>query len=203
MIDDLKADTNAIAALNIQRIDRLQMYDSLSKAILKKTYSEKGADFYYWGRNISRRVLFFSADGTMQQLKNSGGLRLISDRYIADKIITYDVLYRSISFQQQLEEVHLNEYRTLAGRIFDAAIFNEMTRSSTSMIGNNPNLSSFFEKPPGNPQLKDSSPASLNELANILNYWAAASLRLFDLLEHIKKRAVELIDLIRNEYHLK
>jgi len=155
------------------------------------------------GRNISRRVFFFSADGTMQQLKNSGGLRLINNRNIAYKIISYDVLYRSISLQQQLEEVNLNEYKALAGSIFDAAIFNEMTRSSTSGAGNNPNLNSFFEKPTGNPQLKDSSPAPLNELYNKLNYWAAGSFRLFDLLEILKKRAVELIDLIRNEYHLK
>ncbi|HEU5168271.1 MAG TPA: hypothetical protein VFU29_22150 [Chitinophagaceae bacterium] len=203
MIDDLKADTNAIAALNRQRIVRLQMYDSLSKAIKEKTFSEKGADFYYWGRNISRRVFFFSADGTMQQLKNSGGLRLISDRNIADKIIAYDVLYRSIGIQQQLEDVELNEYRIIARKIFDAAIFYEMKRSSTRMVGNNPNLNSILEKPPGNPQLKDSSPASLNELGNTLNYWAVGSLRHFDLLEVLKKRAVELIDLIRNEYHLK
>jgi hypothetical protein len=212
MIEDLKADTSAISILNEQRSGRLGMYDSLSSAIIEKKYSEKGASFYYWGRNISRRAFFFSADGTMQQLKNSGGLRLISNQFISDKIIAYDVLYRNIMLQQELEEVHLNEYRGLAARIFDAAVFNRMTKGLvTGKTGGDPQLkdsaitllSMFFERPGDNPQLKDSSPIALNELANKLNYWAAGSLRLLQLLEQLKKMAVELIDLIKKECHLK
>jgi len=61
----------------------------------------------------------------------------------------------------------------------------------------------FFERPTDNPQLKDNSPIALNELANKLNYWAAGSLRLLQLLEQLKKMAFELIDLIKKEYHLK
>ena len=204
MIEDLKADTSAISILNEQRSGRLGMYDSLSNAIIEKKYSENGNDFYYWGRNISRRAFFFSSDGTMQQLKNSGGLRLISDQLISDKIIAYDVLYRNIMLQQNLEEVHLNEYRGLAAKIFDAAVFNKMTKELTTKSSrDNPLLSMFFERPTDNPQLKDNSPIALNELANKLNYWAAGSLRLLQLLEQLKKMAFELIDLIKKEYHLK
>jgi hypothetical protein len=211
MIEDLKADTSAISILNKQRYGRLKMYDSLSNFIIEKKYSENGGAFYYWGRNISRRAFFFSADGTMQQLKNSGGLRLISDQTISDKIIAYDVLYRNIMLQQDLEEVQLNEYRGLAARIFDAAVFSKMTRGLTNeRPGENRQLkdstillSGFFERPTDNPQLKDSSPIALNELANRLNYWAAGSQRLLQLLEQLKKMAFELIDLIKKEYHLK
>jgi len=204
MIEDLKADTSAISILNEQRSGRLGMYDSLSSAIIEKTYSGNGAVFYYWGRNISRRAFFFSADGTMQQLKNSGGLRLISNHTISDKIIAYDVLYRNVMLQQELEEVQLSEYRGLAARVFDAAIFNKMTIELVNgKTGSNPLLSMFFERPAGNPQPKDSSPILLNELANRLNYWAAGSMRLLQLLEQLKKMAFELIDLIKKEYRLK
>ena len=211
MIEDLKADTSAISILNKQRYGRIQMYDSLSSFIIEKKYLQNGGDFYYWGRNISRRAFFFSADGTMQQLKNSGGLRLISHQTIADKIIGYDVLYRNIMLQQDLEEVQLNEYRGIAARIFDAAVFSKMTRGLTNeRPGENLQLkdstillSGFFERPTDNPQPKDSSPIALNELANRLNYWAAGSQRLLQLLEQLKKMAFELIDLIKNEYDLK
>jgi hypothetical protein len=182
----------------------------LASFIIEKKYLDNGADFYYWGRNISRRAFFFSADGTMQQLKNSGGLRLISDQTISDKIIAYDVLYRNIMLQQNLEEVQLNEYRGIAAKIFDAAVFSKMTRGLTNeRPGTNRQLkdstillSMFFERPANNPQLKDSSPIALNELANSLNYWAAGSQRLLQLLEQLKKMAFELIDLIKNEYHI-
>lgn len=204
MIEDLKADTSAISILNEQRSDRLGMYDSLSNAIINGKYSANGADFYYWGRNISRRAFFFSADGTMQELKNSGGLRLISNQFISDKIIGYDVLYRNIMLQQELEEVQLNEYCGLAARIFDAAIFNKMTLELVDeKTRGNPLLSMFFERPTDNPQLKDSSPIALNELANKLNYWAAGSMRLLQLLEQLKKMTFELIDSINKAYNLK
>ena len=210
MIEDLKADTSAISILNKQRYGRIQMYDSLSSFINEKKYSENGGAFYYWGRNISRRAFFFSADGTMQQLKNSGGLRLISDQTFSDKIIGYDVLYRNIMLQQDLEEVQLNEYRGIAARIFDAAVFSKMTKGLTNerpganyqLKDSTILLSGFFEKPTNNPQLKDSSPIALNELANTLNYWAAGSQRLLQLLEQLKKMAFELIDLIKKEYHI-
>ena len=210
MIEDLKADTSAISILNTQRYGRIRMYDSLASFIIEKKYLDNGGDFYYWGRNISRRAFFFSADGTMQQLKNSGGLRLISDQTISDKIIAYDVLYRNIMLQQNLEEVQLNEYRGIAAKIFDAAVFSKMTRGLTNerpgtdrqLKDSTILLSMFFERPADNPQLKDSSPIALNELANRLNYWAAGSQRLLQLLEQLKKMAFELIELIKKEYHL-
>ena len=194
MIEDLKVDTVSILELIQHRTARLQMSDSLRRTIIENKYSKNGAAFYYWGRNISRRGFFFSADGTIQQLKNSGGLRLISNASIADKIIAYDVLYRDIQRQQDLEEVQLNEYRIKAGRIFDAAVFSKMTNLDDTIL---------IEKPEGNPQLKDGSPVLLNELANSLNYWSVGSARLMHLWQQLNAKATELITLIKKEYHLK
>ena len=194
MIEDLKADIANISNLKHQRDARMQMGDSIFSAILEKNYVENGAAFYYYGRNISRRAFFFSADGTMQQLKNSGGLRLISKTSISDKIIAYDVLYREILIQQQLEEVHVNEYREIAGKVFDAAVIRNMTTLKDTIL---------IKKPQGNPQLADRSPALLNEMANKLNYWSVGSSRLLMLLEQLRKMAADLVDLIKKEYHLK
>ena len=206
LVEELKADTTAIATLNQHRNDRLLMYDSLIKALIERKYSGNEASFYYWGRNISRRVFFFSADGTMQQLKNSGGLRLINSPNISDKIIAYDVLYRNIIFQQELEEVHLNEYRALASRIFDAGVFNKMMKGIRIVRPKgNPGNSLFlsFEKPEVNSPLIDNSPYLLNELANKLNYYAAGSLRLLQLLEQLEEMAASMIESIKKEYRLK
>ena len=193
LIEDLKADTTSIVNLTKFRNARYKIYDSLTGAIIEKKYAMNGAAFYYWGRYISRRAFFFSADGTMQQLKNSGGLRLISNKTITDKIIAYDVLYRNIIRQQELEELQMNEYRGLAARVFDAAVFRKMTTLNDTIL---------IERPGGNPQLKDGSPALLNELANQLNYWVVGSTVLRQYLEQIKGKASILIELIQKEYHL-
>ena len=212
MIEDLKADTSAIITINQRRRERLLMYDSLTIAIIEKKYSEIGAAVYYWSRNISRRVFFFSTDGTMQQLKNSGGLRLISDESISKKIIAYDVLYRRTVIQQELEELLLNEYRQLAGKVFDASVFKQMTieriireSSSSHLLQDSAFalLSPLAEKPFGNPRLKDDSEILLNELVNQLNYWAAASIRLLEHMEQMKQMAADLIAMIKEQYKLK
>ncbi|HYV55860.1 MAG TPA: hypothetical protein VE933_14830 [Chitinophagaceae bacterium] len=194
LIEDLKADTASIANLNKLRNARHKMYDSLSSVIIEKKYAVNGAAVYYWGRSISRRSFFFSADGTLQQLKNSGGLRLISNKIITDKIIAYDVLYRSILRQQELEETQMNDYRALAAKIFDAAVFKKITNLQDTIV---------IEIPDGNPQLKDDSPALLNELTNQLIYWATGSTLLRQMLEQLEKKAAVLIELIQKEYNLK
>ena len=193
MIEDLEEDTVSVITLNHLRKSRIQIADSLLSAIIKKEYQENGAAFYYWGRFISRRAFFFSADGTMQQLKNSGGLRLISNSAIADKIIAYDVLYRDILRQQDLEEIQLNEYRIIAGRIFNVAVFREMVNLNDTII---------IERPAGNPLLKNSSPEALNELGNNIHYWSVGSTRLLQLLNQLKEKAVALIEAIKKEYHI-
>ena len=66
MIEDLKADTANIALVSRQISMRLKMSDSVCTAIFKKTYEENGRNFYYYARNVSRRSLFYSSDGTMQ-----------------------------------------------------------------------------------------------------------------------------------------
>jgi len=43
---------------------------------------------------------FYYIDRTMQQLKNAGGLRLISNPAVSDSIVNYDVLIRDFLFEQ-------------------------------------------------------------------------------------------------------
>jgi hypothetical protein len=194
MVEDLKADVASIDSVNRLRDARYKMYDSLSKAILENTYAGNGASVYFWGRSISRRTFFYSADGTMQQLKNSGGLRLINNKSIADKIIAYDVLYRSILRQQELVQLQISDYQASADNVFDAAVFKKMTILENVIT---------IERPEGNPQLKDNSPIQLNEIANKLNYWATGSAFLRQLLEELREKAEHLIESIQKTYHLK
>ncbi|MCY7408660.1 MAG: hypothetical protein LH473_00160, partial [Chitinophagales bacterium] len=93
LVEDLKSDIVSITSLNQWRDTRLEMSDSLTNALIENNQLQNGSAVYYWGRSISRRGVFFSAEGTIQQLKNSGGLRLIRKQSIADIIIAYDVLY--------------------------------------------------------------------------------------------------------------
>jgi hypothetical protein len=75
-------------------------------------------------------IRFIPNDGTMQQLKNSGGLRLIRKHNVADSIAKYDVTIRFLSRQGELEETLINDYRETAPNFFDARLFDQMLDSN-------------------------------------------------------------------------
>ena len=198
LVKDLKADTATLTGLIQLREDRHTMYDSLTNALIENSFTTNGSSVYYWGRSITRREYFFSSDGTMQQLKNSGGLRLVSSKSITDQIMAYDVLYRTIQNQQQLEETQLEDYRNLASKVFDGSAFKKL-----AVFKKAKDAKGIFitERLPGNPQLKDSSPALLNDVVNKLNYWRAGSNYISHLLNQLKEKASIMIASIEDEYH--
>ncbi|HEY5967293.1 MAG TPA: hypothetical protein VIU35_04905 [Chitinophagaceae bacterium] len=191
LVQDIQSDIDSIAKIKIHRAERYLQAMSLHTSLINGEYKSNGADVYYWGRNVSRRQFFLSADGTMQQLKSSGNLRLVRSSQIIQKIIAYDVAYRNYLQQLDIESELVSDYRMSAVRIFDAGKF------KTVIGGKN------TTRPDGNPQLIDTSLTAINELSNKLNYMMAAQFRLNNLLDGLSKKAVELSGLIKKEYRLK
>lgn len=190
LAQDLESDIDSIAKIKIHRLERYNQADSLRTSLLTGDYKTNGANVYYWGRNVSRRRFFYSADGTLQQLKNSGSLRLIRNKEIVQKIINYDVNYRSYLRQLEIEMTQVEEYRGIAAKLFDAAVFQSISVETIRL------------RPEGNPQLFDNSPASINEVANKLNYIMGGQYRLGQLIDGLNEKATALLALIKKEYKI-
>jgi hypothetical protein len=194
LMNDLKADIKNITALNAFRLNILNRADSLFDILTSGSYADKGFEIYYHASSLSSRAFFYSTDGTLQQLKNSGGLRLISNKQIVDSIQNYDVLYRSILQIQALEEDQVIKYRELAARIFEAGTLRKFFRG---------NLHKFKDSlMQANLKLKQNNPELINELSNSLSYRTGNSFRIHLDLETLKAKAARLIELIKKEYHL-
>ena len=146
---------------------------------------------YFWGSNISRRSFFLSADGTLQQMKNSGSIRLVHNQVIVQKIIAYDVTYHAYLRQLEVETELVTYYRSLAAKVFDAKTFQTVSSNNLSY------------RPSGSPALFDDSPATINEFANRLNYLMGSQFRLNQLLDELNEKATALVTLIKKEYKLK
>jgi hypothetical protein len=194
LLDDLKADITNITELNAHRLNILNRADSLFDILTSGSYADKGFEIYYHASALSSRAFFYSTDGTLQQLKNSGGLRLISNKQIVDSIQNYDVLYRSILQIQVLEEDQVIKYRELASRIFEAGTLRKFFR------GNLPKFKDSLMR--ANLKLKQNKPELINELSNSLSYRTGNSFRIYLDLERLKGKAARLIELIKKEYHL-
>ena len=132
LLVDVKLDTANLNRIISARDLREKMFDSLTIFINSPDRDKYTRDIYFFGRHITRlsRIVFIYNDRTMQQLKNSGGLRLIRKRNATDSIIIYDA---KVGALEKLEQRELNyvdyclssTYKILDGLIYDHMIYDE------------------------------------------------------------------------------
>ena len=119
LVKDLKTDVvNLDSAITRNLINKTN-YDSLFYLLTLPDYSNKTGSIYYIGRKASLRDFFYITDGTLKQLNNSGGLRLIHYPEIVDSINSYQNVYEDLEKAQQLKEVQLSDYRSTCCKVFD------------------------------------------------------------------------------------
>jgi hypothetical protein len=130
MISDMKMDTaqiNAIVKANnklLKGIDSLLVFTSgkVDTVVIKKIYK------YY--PYVSGSILFESTEGTLTQLKNAGGFRLIKDTASVHRIMEYDYLNQIIKkqgdayYSQNIELIHLME------EMIDLSVINNPSKTN-------------------------------------------------------------------------
>ena len=194
LYNDIKSDTSNIAKIIHARTVKEEMLDS----ILHMMNSPRPADFIIQiypyavllGRTLPYR--FVPNDGTMQQLKNSGALRLIRKRAVVDSIAKYDISVRNILGQYAVEENQIEHYRTAAAKIFDALVFGPMLDENAAVVRLPSENTSF--QPYTNRELSEWNYRVYG--LNGINKANRRDLRL------LLKQAAGLLALLKNEYHL-
>jgi hypothetical protein len=134
LINDLSIDTTRLHAITDNRNRREVMLDSLMILLRLSDKAENGMDIYYYNSFASRMDFRFNSDdGTLQQLKNAGNLRLIQKQKVRDSIMSYDVLVRTRTKGDDEETIAMENYRVVAQEIFDGAEL-EKTRDSVNNV---------------------------------------------------------------------
>jgi hypothetical protein len=132
-IEDLKLDTSQLNGLIELRKKRIKELDTLFQLLSSNQYIQEGASVYrlystpYW--DILR---FYPNDRTMQQLKNSGGLRLIRNQKVSDMIINYDVLVRNRKEYEPLQVDLANQMNKDIEKLIDPVLLNKINHRSDS-----------------------------------------------------------------------
>jgi hypothetical protein len=128
LVSDLDADISRLTSIVGLRNERALMLDSFSVLLNSKEALQHSNDLYYYNSFATRGVAFrfTPVDGTMQQLKNAGNLRLVRNSAVSDSIISYDVLVRSFTTGTADEEEIMDSYRNLAEGVFDGVVLNSM-----------------------------------------------------------------------------
>src|SRR5688500_17833178 len=155
LVIDIKADIAQLKSVIQKRDEKIQRLDSLIFLMNSANYTKYGSSIYFNAIHTARLVdIRFTANiGTLQQLKNAGGLRLIRNRAVVDSITHYDVSVRNLETLGEQEVLVAHEYRTVARRIFNSLVYDKMLDEN--------NISS---RPAGNPAPLNFSQQDLQDL---------------------------------------
>jgi len=193
MLRDLQADITGINTDIKGKIIRIALADSLLCLFEKKNFKNTSGRMYNIAGLLSLRSYFNPNDGTVQQLKNAGGFRLIKKANVMDSIQQYFILIRDLQRLQELEESQLVEYRGLMSKLFSAFVFNKMLASKETMQINQLTT---------NPNLIVEDNQALNDLSMKIVITKGNRLSQMEALKQLQLSADKLIDLIKKEYHV-
>ena len=197
LLHDLTRDTvnyNLSIALRLKR-------ESQAHQLITMLYSPDRnkhlADIYYFARQMPRmNTIFYSTDATMNQLKNSGALRLIKKTEVADSIVAYSSATEAYAENRKTEMETRNVFRDAMGNVFDARVLLTMIDSTGDDIEKTV-ISPAFVKP-----LITENQQTINHLCTLVHFlYSQSILGRKSLLKH-KEQASRLIELLKKEYHL-
>jgi hypothetical protein len=99
LVEDLKSDTLQANEILVKLNERSIGIDSVIAALSSSEIIENSNNAYrLWSRNMGFAD-FITNDRTIQQLKNSGALRLIRNKVVSDGIMKYDQVLRDFYSQ--------------------------------------------------------------------------------------------------------
>ena len=193
LISDLNKDIKAINDQMPIFETSLAQLDSLVRMMKDPRVKEFGADIYYFGRQAAKPVArFLINDRTLQQMKNSGGFRLIRNGRASSAIIDYYSNLGVIELIRTLDINLQNEYRRIAIDIFDPIVLETYINLEFSSS----------ERPTGNPALSTYDIKELTRLAGMVAYIRGTRHAYVSYEKEMRKNAQGLIELLRKEYHL-
>jgi hypothetical protein len=190
MTEDLKSDESMLENNTALRIQRIAMIDSLIYLLNLPQRNDYGSDIYFLARRISPPINIFPNDGTIQQLKNGGNLRLIHRRQISNGIMAYDQKMRQSLFEMGDEVQIRAEYRILAVKVFNTTVFNEMVKLETTI------------KPANNPKLFSENAGLINEFIGAAQYIKRVNQAQVNTARQLLRQANQLSADIKKEYDL-
>jgi hypothetical protein len=194
LTNDIGADIDQLEQLIERRKKKQQALDSTMLLLNLVSTKINGSDLYFNAIHTGRRIdiAFIPNDGTFHQLKYAGGLRLIRKRKVVDSIMKYDVSVRNLVSLGQVETRVIDEYRAIAGKVFNPYVFDMM------MDENN-----ISTPPPGNPSLLTYEKTVLDQLSSALYVIKVLNKGQIRDFNKLLQQARSLITTIKEEYNLK
>ncbi len=191
LINDIKEDISFINEQQSIYKRKQELLDSLINRVHSPSATINTNDLYYYARLASKNDIFPANTRTIDQMKNSGGFRLIRNEQVANAIMSYYSELPQIQSLELTEQSETNEYRKIAVQIFSAFAFNEINSTNTVV------------RPVNNPALRTDDKKLLGDLAGWVHYIKNTRIGLAEYKKRLLEKGEKLILLINEQYHLK
>ena len=191
LIRDLELDTIQFSSVRKFNTNKLKLADSVIVFFGLHQNEKVSASIYNKAFELMKGTSFYQNSGTIEQLKNSGGLRLITKRIVVDSIQGYDQQMRRLVIRDKYETDESIKHIDLLQKLFEGEILTKIYVDTM-----------FFKKPA---EINTFIPLNNAYLSEYLNNLRAFRFLMFEdikLRARIASRAANLILLIKKEYHL-
>ena len=192
LYQDLKTDTLNMSVILKSKMDEIANYDSVFDIFRSKKYLQETSDVYYFGRKLLSLSIFHPTDGTITQLENSGGFRLIRSRAIVDSIQAYQLAISKLKNIQDIEREHFMPVRSLMGKIFDANVFDIMIDDRSNTL----------QRPDKNYPLMPFTAAELNDFHTPMNFTKRNKITQTFIIKGLQRKASNLMKLLQGKYKI-
>jgi hypothetical protein len=191
MIADLKSDQESLAEYSAQFTNAANLMDSMITVLAHPAHlSNHTGELYYWTRFAPRIGTVTTNTRTYEQLKYSGNFRVIHELVTSNKIMAYYEMLPLVNKLQYMYETEFIEYKRLAGKIFDPAVFRAAENAQ------------MLKRTEGNPQLRKNDPDLIQELSMHTLYMRGTLMGVIDQSKNMRSVGRELIEYLRKKYDL-
>jgi hypothetical protein len=189
-IDDLKSDKAYIANYTKVKSEKIRDFDSLIYYLNSPDPNQYGQRIYFFARQLTRRLSFFHSDGTIKQLKNSGGFRLIRNKQAIDSIMAYDKFVENILLTQDIQTSEIADVRQMTGKLLDPTILETMVHDAS------------IQPPSGNPRLRTTNRDFILDFIYMVHQLKGSDILNTSRLKELDKKANRIIIFLEKEYNL-
>ncbi|HUS01124.1 MAG TPA: hypothetical protein VMY77_05325 [Chitinophagaceae bacterium] len=191
-LNDLRSDTAEFRRIISRYQLKVLQMDTLIVLLHSPDQQAHLNEIYFLGRVSSFTPRFTYNDGTIQQLKNAGGLRLIKHKGVPDSIMIYDARINEIRSQGEVLSEAARDYRNQANKIFDPYIFYQILKGTLASA----------QRPLNSPSLLSYDAEKINDVISQVMYLRSIFLVTLEMCRSTKALATRLIVVLQKEYHL-
>ncbi|HYM93547.1 MAG TPA: hypothetical protein VET23_05360 [Chitinophagaceae bacterium] len=195
MVNDLQSDTALYHSAVEYNLSKCRIVDTIIQSLSDNDKSSNNAQLYLLVRQLTMGTSVISTTAkTFDQMKSSGGLRLIGKQSTTDSIGSYYQWTQRFEYWSDFQKQRLNEVISINDRVFDSKVLFSILKKMENDSG------PFI--PENNPKLISQNPISINAVIMRYQYYYGFLKLMNERSMLALSQASRLIALLKKEYHL-